>query len=39
VPKGSDEIRVQLSASHSAEDVEEFLDALTAGAKRLGIVK
>jgi len=38
VPKGSDEIRVQLSASHSAEDVAEFLDALTAGAKKLGII-
>lgn len=35
VPKGSDELRVQLSASHSREDVDDFVDALLAETKRL----
>ncbi len=37
VPKGKDEIRVQLSAAHSDEDVDEFLAALAAAGKKLQI--
>jgi glycine C-acetyltransferase len=38
VPKGKDEIRVQLSAAHSDEDVDEFLAALAAAGKKLKIM-
>ena len=38
VPKGKDEIRVQLSASHTAEDISAFIDAATKVGKKLNIV-
>jgi glycine C-acetyltransferase len=38
VPKGRDEIRVQLCATHTKEDVLDFVQALTAAAKELQIV-
>jgi glycine C-acetyltransferase len=33
VPKGRDEIRVQLSARHSSQEVSEFVAAMTEAAK------
>lgn len=38
VPPGKDEIRVQLSASHTKEDVDAFIEAATKAAKKLGII-
>lgn len=38
VPKGRDEIRVQLSASHTKQDIDNFVNALHKIAKQLGIV-
>lgn len=38
VPKGRDEIRVQLSASHTKEDIKAFVQALTEEGKKLEIV-
>jgi len=38
VPRGRDEIRVQLSASHTTEDVRVFLAAMTETAKKLAII-
>lgn len=38
VPKGRDEIRVQLSALHTKEDIEEFVSAMQEAGKQLGIV-
>jgi glycine C-acetyltransferase len=32
VPKGKDEIRIQISASHTREDIEEFVEALVQSA-------
>jgi glycine C-acetyltransferase len=32
VPKGRDEIRIQISASHTREDIEEFVEALVQSA-------
>jgi len=39
VPKGKDEIRVQLSAIHTSKDIEEFVEAITKSAKHLGIIQ
>lgn len=36
VPKGRDEIRIQLSASHSSEDIQDFVSALEAAYEKLG---
>ncbi len=38
VPKGRDEIRVQLSASHSKKDIDNFITALAEAAKKLQII-
>ncbi len=38
VPKGKDEIRVQLSASHTQEDIAEFIKSATMVGKKLGII-
>jgi glycine C-acetyltransferase len=38
VPKGRDEIRVQISAIHTIKDIEEFIDAVTESAKQLKII-
>lgn len=38
VPKGRDEIRVQLSALHSSEEVSEFVAAMSEEAKTLTII-
>lgn len=38
VPKGRDEIRVQLSASHTREDLDAFLKAMTKVGKKLKII-
>ncbi len=38
VPKGRDEIRVQLSAAHTLEDITGFTKALSAVAKKLEII-
>ncbi len=38
VPKGRDEIRVQLSASHTKQDIDDFINALYKIAKQLKIV-
>ncbi|MEM4366884.1 MAG: aminotransferase class I/II-fold pyridoxal phosphate-dependent enzyme [Candidatus Anstonellales archaeon] len=37
VPKGKDEIRVQLSAAHSKADIDEFIGKISSCAKELGI--
>lgn len=39
VPKGKDEIRVQLSATHTKEDLDIFLKAMAEVGKRVGVVK
>jgi glycine C-acetyltransferase len=38
VPKGKDEIRVQLSASHTKKDIDEFIEALLDSSKKLEII-
>ncbi len=38
VPPGKDEIRVQLSASHTNEDIDAFIQAATKAGKVLGIL-
>ena len=38
VPKGRDEIRVQINASHSERDLDEFLAKLIKAGKDLGII-
>jgi glycine C-acetyltransferase len=38
VPKGKDEIRVQISATHTDEDLTAFLTALHESAKKVGVV-
>lgn len=38
VPKGKDEIRVQISALHTEEDIESFVKAATKISKKLGII-
>lgn len=38
VPKGRDEIRVQLAATHTKEDIEAFIDAATKVAKNIGAI-
>lgn len=38
VPKGRDEIRVQLSAAHTEQDIIDFVNAFTAGAKAVGVL-
>ena len=39
VPKGRDEIRVQLSAAHTEQDIHEFAEAFALGAKKVGVLK
>lgn len=38
VPKGRDEIRVQISAAHTQEDIESFLSSLEKVGKNLGLI-
>lgn len=38
VPKGKDEIRVQISASHTKENIDDFVEKCSSLAKRLGII-
>ena len=38
VPKGRDEIRVQISAAHTEEDLQIFINEITQIGKRLGIL-
>jgi len=38
VQRGRDEIRVQLSAAHSKEDIDEFVEKATRAAKKAGIL-
>jgi len=38
VPRGRDEIRVQISALHTQEDLEDFVQKFTAISKELGII-
>lgn len=38
VPPGRDEIRVQLSAAHSREDIDQFLLAAEQAGKKLGLI-
>lgn len=39
VPKGKDEIRVQINASHTKEDIDYFIEKVTSVAKKIGIIK
>jgi glycine C-acetyltransferase len=38
VPSGKDEIRVQVSAAHSTADIDEFIEKVTAAAKKIGLL-
>lgn len=38
VPKGRDEIRVQISATHTREDLIEFIGKITVAAKKVGLI-
>lgn len=38
VPKGRDEIRIQISAAHTQEDIKEFIQSLQNAAKKIGLV-
>ncbi|MCL4208605.1 aminotransferase class I/II-fold pyridoxal phosphate-dependent enzyme [Patescibacteria group bacterium] len=38
VPKGRDEIRVQISATHTREDLVEFIGKITEVAKKVGVL-
>ena len=38
VPKGKDEIRIQISASHSEKDLDEFMEALNKTGKLLDLL-
>lgn len=38
VPKGKDEIRVQLSATHTREDIKEFIKKAIIVAKKVGVI-
>lgn len=38
VPKGRDEIRVQLSATHTREDIDAFIEAATKVGKNVGVI-
>lgn len=38
VPKGKDEIRVQISASHTKEDIEYFVETCAKAGKKVGVV-
>lgn len=38
VPKGKDEIRVQISASHTKEDIEYFVASCTQTGKKIGVL-
>lgn len=38
VPKGKDEIRVQLSAAHTAQDLDEFIQKTAEVGKKLGLI-
>ncbi len=38
VPKGKDEIRIQINASHTKKDIDSFVKATTISAKELGII-
>ncbi|MFA5049967.1 MAG: aminotransferase class I/II-fold pyridoxal phosphate-dependent enzyme [Candidatus Micrarchaeia archaeon] len=39
VPKGKDEIRVQISAAHTKEELDEFLEKIILAGKELEIIK
>ena len=39
VPKGEARIRVQLSAAHSAADIDRAVEAFTAAGRKLGVLK
>ncbi len=39
VPKGKDEIRIQISASHTKKDIDQLVKASNKSAKQLGIIK
>ena len=39
VPKGEARIRVQLSAAHSAGDIDRAVEAFTAAGQKLGLLK
>jgi glycine C-acetyltransferase len=39
VPKGKDEIRIQISAAHTKEDVDHFLKNCIEAGKELGLIK
>lgn len=38
VPKGKDEVRVQISASHTKEDIEYFVASCTQAGKKIGVL-
>ena len=38
VPKGKDEIRVQLSAAHTTKEIDEFVHALAEVGKETGLI-
>lgn len=38
VPKGKDEIRVQISAAHTKKDLDEFIEKITFSGKKSGII-
>ncbi|MBS3110028.1 aminotransferase class I/II-fold pyridoxal phosphate-dependent enzyme [Candidatus Woesearchaeota archaeon] len=38
VPKGRDEIRVQISAAHSREELDAFIEKMATAGKKLGII-
>jgi glycine C-acetyltransferase len=38
VPKGRDEIRIQISAAHTEEDLKQFAEALVQAGKEIGLV-
>jgi len=38
VPKGKDEIRVQISAAHTKKDLDEFIEKITISGKNIGLI-
>jgi len=38
VPKGQDEIRVQISASHTKKDLDEFVEKISIAGNKLGLI-